>query len=176
MTGLLISSPQMRDPNFERTVILLCQHDEDGALGLVINRDGPASLGAVAEGMSLPRPARGDAPTWWGGPVGKGTGFVLWRGEAADDEGWTLGDRVAVSLSADRLTALLQGTERFHLCLGYAGWGPGQLDEEIERGSWIYADVDAALVFEVPLPERYGRALASLGLSPETVWMTPIDE
>ncbi|MCK6507352.1 YqgE/AlgH family protein [Myxococcota bacterium] len=174
-TGLLIASPQMKDRWFERTVVLLCQHDEDGALGLVINRDGPVTVGDVLERMDLSGGGP-DRPTWWGGPVGKGAGFVLWRGQAEVEEGWTLGREVAVSPSAERLTRLVVEGHRFQLALGYAGWGPGQLDEEIERGSWLLAEVDPAVVFDTPMEQRYDQALATLGLTAHTVVMDPISE
>ncbi len=174
--GFLVASPQMRDPHFERAVVLLCQHDEEGALGLIINRDGPITLGMVAEQMKLAAPASPQSPTWWGGPVGPGTGFVVWSGPGDEDEGWNPAPGIWVSLSSARLAELFGAGERFFLCLGYAGWGAGQLDAEIERGSWIVTDIDPAVLFEVPLPERYTRALALLGLSADTVWMTPIDE
>lgn len=172
---LIIASPQMEDPNFARSVVLVCQHDESGAFGLVINRDGPVSIGAVTERMDLGEPADPESVTWWGGPVGPGTGFVIWRGEAEDEEGWTLGGRVAVSPSAQRLKSLVEGKVPFFLCLGYAGWGAGQLDQEIETGSWLYADVDPDIIFDVPLDERYDKALETLGLTAHTVWMTPIE-
>lgn len=174
--GLLIASPQMHDQWFERTVVLLCQHDDEGALGLVINRDGPVTIGDVLERMDLSPEGSPDQPTWWGGPVGTGAGFVLWRGKADSDEGWTLGVDVAISPSAERLTALVQSGQRFQLALGYAGWGPGQLEDEVERGSWLHADVDADLVFDTPMDARYDHALALLGLTPHTVVMDPISE
>jgi len=174
--GLLISSPQLHDPWFDRTVVLLCQHDDDGALGLVINRDGPVTVGDVLEKLEVEGAEQPDQQTLWGGPVGTGAGFVLWRGQAADDEGWTLGREVAVSPSAARLDTLVREGQRFHLALGYAGWGPGQLDAEIARGSWLVTDVDPALVFDTPLDQRYDRALAQLGLTASSVWMDPISE
>lgn len=166
----------MRDPNFERTVVLLCQHTDEGALGLVINREGAVPVADVLEGMKLGNRVSDDELTWWGGPVGRGTGFVIWRGQVPKDEGWTLGGEIAVSPSVDRLTRLLDGGSPFHLCLGYAGWSPEQLDLEIARGAWLYTDPDPALIFEVPQALRYDRALALLGLKAETVWMLPIDE
>ena len=175
-TGFLVASPQMHDPNFERAVVLLCQHDDEGAIGLIINRDGPVTIGAVSARMKLSPPPHASAPTWWGGPVGAGTGFVIWEGPGDAAEGWQPADGVWVSLSSERLAALIEGGQRFHLCLGYAGWSPGQLDAEIERGSWIVTDPDPDILFRVPLPERYDRALALLGLRPDSVWMTPIDE
>ncbi len=174
--GFLISSPQMEDRWFNRTVILLCQHDDDGALGLVINRDGPVTIGDVLERMEIAGDNPLDRPTLWGGPVGTGAGFVVWRGQARGDEGWTLGEEVAVSPSVERLDDLVKNGQRFHLALGYAGWGPGQLDDEIARGSWLVADVSPDLVFDTPLDERYDQALALLGLTPHTVWMNPITE
>ena len=166
----------MRDPNFERAVVLLCQHDEDGALGLVINRDGPVHIGSVVQGMDLPAPVNARTPTWLGGPVGRGTGFVVWRGQSDDDEGWTLAGQIAVSQSVDRLTQLITDGQDFRLALGYAGWSSQQLDAEIAQGGWLYTDADAELVFTTPMAERYGAALALLGLTPQTVWMQPIYE
>lgn len=174
--GLLIASPQMKDRWFEGTVVLLCQHDDDGALGLVINRDGPVTIGEVLERMDLEGDPTADRTTWWGGPVGSGAGFVLWRGQALEHEGWTLGGEIAVSPSVERLDDLVRTRTRFHLALGYAGWGPGQLEDEIEHGSWLVADALPDLVFDTPLEDRYQVALALLGLTPHTVWMDPISE
>lgn len=174
--GLLIASPQMKDRWFEGTVVLVCQHDDEGALGLVINRDGPVTIGEVLERMDLDGDRLAEATTWWGGPVGSGAGFVLWRGQAAEHEGWTVAQDIAVSPSVERLDDLVRTGKRFFLALGYAGWGPGQLDEEIERGSWLVADAPAGLVFETPLEERYQDALALLGLTPHSVWMNPVSE
>jgi putative transcriptional regulator len=171
----------MRDMWFERTLVLLCQHDEQGALGVVINRIGPVTIEEVFERLQedhedLQAIEHGEDQVWWGGPVGDGAGFVVWKGQVHADEGWNIGPSVAVSPSVERLAALAEGKEHFHLCLGYAGWGPGQLEEEIEAGSWIPVDVDPEIVFQTPLSVRYERALACLGLAPETVWMQAIDE
>ena len=173
--GLLIASPRLLEPNFIRTVVLMCQHDSTGALGLVINRDGPVSIGDVAEQLSLDKPLLPDDPTWWGGPVGPGTGFVIWRGEVEADEGWNTGAGIAVSPSADRLERLIHNGELFHLALGYAGWGPGQLDEEIAEGSWIYAEVEPEIVLEAAMNERWKTALERLGLEPDLFWSSPAD-
>lgn len=167
--GLLIASPQLRDRWFEGTVVLLCQHDDEGALGLVINRDGPVTIGEVLERMDLEGDRLGDQATWWGGPVGTGAGFVLWRGQAGAHEGWTVGGEVAVSPSVERLDELVRTGARFHLALGYAGWGPGQLDDEIREGSWIPIDLDPSLVFDAPPQDRWRLALATLGIDPARV-------
>ncbi len=175
MGGLLISAPNQQDPNFLRTVVLMCQHDEKGALGLVINRIGPVPIGEVLEKLELAASADYPQPTWWGGPVGMGTGFVVWRGEVDDDEGWNLGSGVAVSPSAERLAALARDGDDFELCLGYAGWSPGQLDREIDDGGWLFTAVDPTIVFEVAQADRYRAALATLGLSPDSLWQGPAD-
>ena len=175
-TGLLVASPQMRDPFFERTVVLLCQHDQDGAIGLVINRSGPITLATVVEQLNENATPVNDQPTWWGGPVGPGTGFVIWRGRIKPDEGWNLGEELAVSPSEEHLNRLIREGSNFNLCLGYAGWGPGQLENEIETGSWIYVDLDEDLLFETPLEERYDKALGFLGAAAGSIWMQPIDE
>lgn len=174
-SGLLIASPSMVDRYFHRTVVLLCQFDEEGAFGLVINRTGPVSIGDVTEAVKVAPPVHPHAPTWWGGPVNRETCHVIWRGQADADEGWTLGNEIAVSGALTRLEQLVQTNRPFHLALGYTGWAPEQLQDEIERGSWLLVDADPALVFETPMEARYDHALALLGLSVSTVNMTPGD-
>lgn len=173
---LLIASPQMRDPNFERTVVLVWHHDENGAIGVVVNRPLEHSLADVldaVEGQSLE--SRTDVPVGWGGPVEAGTGTVVTTGQLEPDEGWTVGRGLAVTRSQDALARLLRERAPLLLCLGYAGWGPGQLDREIERGGWLWTDCDQSIVFETPAEERYDRALATLGLTAGMVWMSPVD-
>jgi putative transcriptional regulator len=165
----------MGDPNFDRTVVLICQHDEHGAVGLVINREGPATVSDVLEKLEIETSASYDSPTWLGGPVRPGTGFVLWRGTVDDDEGWNVGEGIAVSPSAERLSTLATLGTPFALCLGYAGWSPGQLDHEVQTGSWLFIDVDDAILFEQPMECRYEAALAQLGLTAATIVMTPGD-
>lgn len=173
--GFLISAPQMRDPFFERAVVLLCEYNDDGAIGLVVNRPSPVSVGDIMDEVKLDRPMHAKEPAWWGGPVGRGTCFVVWQGRTTGDEGWTIGEQVAVSQSKARLEDLVSKNKHFHVSIGYSGWGKDQLTAEIERGSWLYADVDAALVFETPMDRRYEHALALLGLTPSMVVMSPGD-
>lgn len=165
----------MRDPNFHRTVVLLVQHTAEGALGLVINRETPVRLAEVVEHLEVASGAnRSNRPVLWGGPVERGAGFVLFKGRAP--EGWQIRADLSVSASRERLAALVATGTEFHLCLGYAGWGPGQLDKEYAEGSWLHTDASPEVLFECPVAERYDRALAVLGVSAESLWMTPIDE
>ncbi|MFZ5482536.1 MAG: YqgE/AlgH family protein [Myxococcota bacterium] len=172
--GILISSPQMRDENFRRTVVLLVQHNAEGALGLVVNRETQVRLGDVVEFLASAAPVRANRPVLWGGPVERGAGFVVFRGRSP--EGWQVRNDVAVSASRERLAALVAANADFLLCLGYAGWGPGQLDREFEEGSWLHVDASVDLLFECSSADRYDRALARLGLTAEALWMNPINE
>lgn len=171
--GFLIASPQMHDPNFRRTVVLLAHHDSEGALGLIINREHSVSLGDVVMASKLPG-GWARRPVMRGGPVEGAAGFVIFKGRAP--EGWELPGGLVVSASKDRLEALLAAGQEFHLCLGYAGWGPGQLDREFETGSWVYIEATADLVFETPIAERYDLALSRLGVTAGSLWMNPVDE
>ena len=165
---LLIASPQMKDPHFRRAVVLVWHHDDDGAIGVVINRPLPHKLTDVLDsGGDLGEVA--DATVSWGGPV-------VAQSSLPDDDGWSLGERLAVTRSQDALTRLMDSGIPFMLCLGYAGWGPGQLDQEIERGGWLWTDLDPNLVFDVPPEARYDCALANLGLTSSMVWMQPVNE
>ncbi|MCB9760944.1 MAG: YqgE/AlgH family protein [Alphaproteobacteria bacterium] len=175
--GILIASPQMRDPNFEGTIVLLCHHDADGALGLVVNRETSITLADVLEQLSMDATDTDTAhPVLWGGPVEQGAGLLIFDGSVDEATGWNLPHDIAVSASREQLQQILSDGMRHVLCLGYAGWGPGQLDQEIETGSWLYTEIDRDLIFEEPVDSRYDRALASLGLTSSLVWMTPINE
>lgn len=173
-SGFLIASPQMKDPNFQRTVILLVQHNAEGALGLVVNRESPVRLGDVVDLRMSISPARAKRPVLWGGPVERAVGFVVFKGKAP--EGWQVRGDLSVSASRERLAALVAANADFHLCLGYAGWGAGQLDHEFAEGSWIHIDATSDLLFDCPLSDRYDRALARLGVHPDQLWMNPVDE
>ncbi len=166
----------MTDPLFERTLVLVWHHDEDGAIGVIVNRPLEHLLPDVVEVDSgLDLHAYDDEHVSWGGPVETRTGTVVTTARVEGAEGWNLGP-LGVTRSKEVLDLLLQHKEPLLLCLGYAGWGPGQLDQEILGGSWLLTELSASLIFETPFDERYERALATLGLRPQDVWMTPIDE
>lgn len=174
---LLIASPQMHDAFFEKALVLLWHHDENGAIGVVVNKPLDRPLPEVLE---LPEPMELSAYdrtlVSWGGPVETHHGTVVAIAEVDDEEGWNLPGGLAVTRSQDALVRLLRDRAELMLYLGYAGWGPEQLDTEIERGSWLVTDVDPDLVLRLPAEARYDTALATLGLTQQTVWMTPIDE
>ncbi|MCB9676573.1 MAG: YqgE/AlgH family protein [Alphaproteobacteria bacterium] len=188
--SLLIASPQMRDPFFEKTVVLVWQHDEDGAIGVVVNRP----LRDVMERGIMPRSASSllvdvlvldddldmsayaDDEVSWGGPVDTDSGTIVTAGRIEDEEGWVLPGGIGVTRSHDALVRLVKENAHLMLCLGYAGWGRGQLESEIRDGSWLFTDLDPSILFEVPPDERYDRAFQALGVPKEMVWMQPVDE
>ncbi len=173
---ILIASPQMKDPSFERTVVLVWHYDEDGAIGVVINRSLRHTIADVLEMESHLDLDTFDTPVVWGGPVESDSGTVVTGGEISDSEGWILPNGLGVTRSQDALLRLLETGAPTMLCLGYAGWGPGQLERELELGGWLWTDCDAKIIFNTPVEDRYERAIATLGVSEHMVWMHPISE
>jgi len=166
----------MHDPFFERTVVLVWHHDEDGAVGVVINKSVDVTLPDVLDfGDGIDASPYQEARVGWGGPVEPGAGTVLTPAAVDDGSGLAL-PGVSITRSQDSLVALLKSGAEVRLCMGYAGWGAGQLDSEIEQGGWLATDVAPPIIFETPESERYARALATLGLQEHMVWMQPIDE
>jgi len=167
---LLIAMPQMPDPRFARTVIYLCVHSGEGAMGLVINKlaDNPqvtlaelmGRLGIAAEGL------KADARVRFGGPTEPGRGFVLHSADYAEDGTLVVDGNVALTATLDILRAIGrgQGPEKSILALGYAGWGPGQLDAEIQANGWLHAQADDQLIFDPNPKSKWQRALARIGV------------
>ena len=170
---LLISSPQMRDDSFTRTVVFVWYHDEEGAVGVVLNRQLDHPLSDVLEEADVDD--YDGAVVLWGGPVDGGQGTVVTRAGLDDADGWPLREGLSVTRNLTALLRLVDARADLLLCLGYAGWGAGQLDRELERGDWLYTDATDALLFETPREALYETALATLGLTPSTVLMTPIE-
>jgi putative transcriptional regulator len=168
---LLLAMPQLRDPNFSRTVVLLCEYGPTGALGFVVNR--PTEVRA-AEAVELDPPVHGDSGLmlWSGGPVEPQRGFLL-LGEdpgVADSERVSEGLHLTASVEVLRRLLEVDPTEmtgrRARLLLGYAGWGPGQLDHELTGSAWLTAPTDADLVFATPPEQMWERAIRGLGVDP----------
>ena len=165
----------MACPFFHHTVVLLVEHSEDGALGFVVNRPTDTPVTSLLEGFEVEELSE-ELPgeVWIGGPVAPETGWVLFdptSGDTAEVEAVELCPRLAVSASHTFLERLAdgRGPSRYALLLGYAGWGPGQLDEEIRGGSWIAIDLDPALVFDAEPEDCWRAGLATLGIDPARV-------
>lgn len=183
--GLLIASPPLGDPNFDRTVVLLAIHGDGGALGFVVNRVAPMCLGELLSFAGYTdHEIQDDSVVYLGGPVQPSSGWILCVDPAlsADDSGViAVGDRVRVTSSRSAFDELaadvgrgIRGAEdpkRRIVLLGYSGWGPGQLEGEIALGAWLPVPLDETVLFDVALAERWERAYALLGLTP-AVMMT----
>ena len=164
---LLLSMPQLQDPNFARTVVLLCDFVPEGAFGLVINR---ATTMAATEMVKLEPPVvdGNDLPLCIGGPVEPERGWILLSEPPKDAEYRTIQDGLYLSTSPTLLREVLESQPpmRARVLAGYAGWGPGQLDEELAQSAWLMADVELDLVFDVPLAEMWETAIRRLGADP----------
>lgn len=154
---LLLAAPRLGDPNFDHTVVLLARHDEKGALGWIVNGKALGRVGEllrasnlVSDGSALPADGPFAREARRGGPVQTHTGWLLYRRERAALAGEIdVGSDLGVTGDLDALAAVVKSGERdFRLLLGYAGWSPSQLEEEIAQGAWLPADVDADLVFD----------------------------
>ena len=173
---LLLSMPQLADPNFHRSVVLLCEHGTEGAFGLVLNRptETPASE-VVNRELDSPPAAQGDALRLWiGGPVEPQRGWILLGEQPADADAVRVCEGVYLSTSADLLRRLLAASPASgaRLLTGYAGWGPGQLDAELSASAWLMADVDVDIVFQ-PAPDRmWEAAIRRLGADPSSLQMS----
>lgn len=171
----LIAMPGMADENFSRTVIYLCEHSKNGALGLVINRPTDITLKNLFEKveLSLDRDELAGQPVFFGGPVQTERGFVLHEKTGTDQSPYTstlsiAGGELEMTTSKDVLEALANGAgpRRLLVTLGYSGWSAGQLEEEISRNGWLTVDADPKVIFDTPVEERYQRALSLLGFDP----------
>ena len=165
---LLIALPTLADPHFARSVALICQHDDEGAMGVVINRPSEYNLGDVLQQMGI---ASNDdtllvQPVLAGGPVHPERGFVLHDGGRTWDSTLAIADNLAVTTSRDILEAMARGEGPEHavIALGCAGWGAGQLEQELAEDSWLTVPADAELLFATPLDARWQAAAGRLGV------------
>lgn len=171
LTGqLLIAMPGMSDPRFDQSVILLCAHSAEGAMGLIVNK--PSSevrFSDLLDQLSIPGDLDSHAlPVHIGGPVEHGRGFVL-HSDDYSSEGSTIMplDGFGMTATLDILEDIASGTgpQRAILALGYAGWGPGQLEDEIAANGWLTCDTTAELVFGTPDDKKWSAALNSIGVN-----------
>lgn len=175
LTGkLLIAMPGMGDLRFEHSVVFLCSHGSSGAMGLIVNK--PAEdvrLSHLLEQLDIePKPPGRDMTVHFGGPVESARGFVLHSPDYTSSlQSMTVSDRFSMTATLDILEdiAVGSGPERALMMLGYAGWGPGQLEAEITMNGWLTAEADSDLVFATQDTEKWGGALKSLGVDPLTL-------
>lgn len=164
----LIAMPALVDPNFARGVTLICQHDETGAMGLIINRLSDFTLGEVLKQLDLATEIVGlaEQPVLLGGPVQPDRGFVLHDDPREWGSTLRFGNGLAVSTSRDILEAMARGDGPAHalLALGYAGWTAGQLESEIGENAWLTVPADQAIIFHTPLEGRWQAAARTLGI------------
>ena len=181
--SLLLSMPQLQDPNFARTVVLLCDYGPEGAFGLVLNR--PTEM-AASEMVRLDPPVEhgNEMPLWIGGPVEPQRGWILF-GDAAEGsavpsaesrglpgiEFKFIRDGLYLSTSPSILRQVLEArpAPRARVLAGYAGWGPGQLDDELAQSAWLMGDIDLDIVFDTPAAAMWETAIRRLGADPSTL-------
>ncbi|SHE72876.1 putative transcriptional regulator [Kaistia soli DSM 19436] len=174
----LIAMPSMQDDRFARSVIYLCAHSDEGAMGIVVNQAVPQidfadlliQLDIIAEGpeIRLPR-AASRMIVQRGGPVETGRGFVLHSADYfVENSTLPIDDNICLTATLDVLKAIASGAgpENAMLALGYAGWGAGQLEQEIQANGWLSLEGDMDLIFDTDLDGKYGRALSLLGIEP----------
>lgn len=171
--AFLLSMPQLRDPNFERTVVLLCKHSEDGAFGLVVNRPVMTS-GRVTVNLDPPFEIDRAVQVWIGGPVEPQRSWMLvgqqlQDEDSADNEGGmsiTEGLHLSTSPRLLRRTLEPDPPARVHLVVGYSGWGPGQLEAELAASAWLVGEADPEIVFDVDPCDMWETAIRRLGVEP----------
>jgi putative transcriptional regulator len=165
---LLIAMPGMADPNFSTTVTLICEHNDDGALGIVINRPLNLKLGGLFDQLSVEEtdPEAADNPVLAGGPVGPERGFVLHNPGLDFENSVAVSDAIQLTLSRDVIDAMAKGKgpEKSIVALGYAGWEAGQLEDEMLANSWLNVPATPTIVFDTPFDERWESAAQTLGI------------
>lgn len=173
--SLLVSMPQLKTPDFERSVILLCEHGEEGAFGLVLNQRTDT---LVAEAVRLIPPALSGGGSsslelWIGGPVEPERGWILLGSEPSDCDSVCVCDGVFLSTSPDLLRRLLEEPPppRTRLLTGYAGWAAGQLDAELASSAWLHTDVDIDIVFNTHATDMWETTIRRMGAEPSLLQM-----
>ncbi|TVQ86917.1 MAG: YqgE/AlgH family protein [Chromatiaceae bacterium] len=164
----LIAMPGLKDPNFARTVTYVCEHTDQGAMGIIINRPMDIRLGEVLEQLTIEAstPDIAAVPVYLGGPVQTDRGFVIHDGPISFDSTLAVTPDVRVTTSRDILEAIAmgQGPERTLIALGYAGWGSGQLEQELSANAWLSGPADPEVLFALPAGRRWQAAAQLLGV------------
>ena len=165
---LLVAMPQMEDSRFERSVIYMCAHNAEGAMGIVVNRlIGSLSYTELLKQLGFEGSGAQDSrKVHFGGPVETSRGFVLHTTDKLEEGSLLVDDDVALTSTTDILRSIVsgQGPNQSILALGYAGWGPGQLDQELQANSWLHVPADKTLIFDDELESKWTRAIAKIGV------------
>ena len=168
----LIAMPNMADPHFAKSLTFICEHNEQGALGVVVNRPTDMTLGALFEQIEIPLDNQtiGKLPVYFGGPVQVDRGFVLHRPIGGWQSTLSVHGQVGLTTSKDILEAVGQGegpgAGDILVSLGYAGWAPGQLEHELGQNAWLTVEATPEVLFERPAAERFDAAMELLGVDP----------
>ncbi len=169
----LIAMPNMADPYFSRTLTFLCEHNDQGALGLVVNRPIDMTLAALLERLNLESDLRELAatPVYFGGPVQTDRGFVLHVPIGSWGSTLAVRDRIGLTTSRDVLEAVSRGDgpDKLIVTLGYSGWAAGQLEHELAQNAWLTVEARDAIIFDLPAEERLPAAMELLGVSYATL-------
>lgn len=170
LTGrFLIAMPQMGDPNFARTVVFLCAHSDEGAMGLVVNREADSiEFDDLLDQLGIDDPQIDTVTVHDGGPVDTGRGFVLHSRDYFQNGSIEVTETVAMTATVDILRSIADGggPRKRLLALGYAGWGAGQLENEIQANGWLIADANEDILFGLELEDKWAQALGTLGVDP----------
>ena len=166
---LLVAMPGMGDPRFERSVIYICAHSAEGAMGLVINKMiDHVTFSELLDQLDIPcpDPTADDIRVHFGGPVETGRGFVLHSADYGNETTWRISSAIAITATVEILRSIARGRgpNRSLLALGYAGWSSGQLENEIRGNGWLHANADEDLLFGRNQDEKWTRAIARMGI------------
>jgi putative transcriptional regulator len=189
---LLVATPQLQDPNFKNAVVLVVEHNDDGAMGFIVNRPSQAPLTDLVSADDFDIPST--LPAWVGGPVDTTTGFIL-HNQPEDDPDLDLATGITLSSSSETLKDMVNDADRriakmanldlskdtldeeflypYRFLVGYAGWSADQLEEEIRTGAWIQAPVDRDILFNAPWNKMWDRVMASVGINPRILAPAP---
>ncbi len=171
--SLLVAMPQLQDPNFARAVVLLCEHQEEGSMGLVINRNTDTKVADILD-LDSPTVVNKDLAVWIGGPVDPVRGWLLLSENLGD--GIQVAPGLYLTASREVLRQLLGKAElpcRCRFLVGYAGWGPKQLDRELADSAWLSVPVSSEILFDTPSERIWEVAIRQLGIEPTALAMGP---
>ncbi len=164
--GLLISVPQLLDPNFYHAVVFLIEHTQEGAMGITINHPTNQPIKALYDQMGRPWYGDENSLLMRGGPVQPEHAWILHEPSDEVDSVHHITDNLHLTTSLDAMDKLAKSKISFHFYVGYAGWGPGQLDQEIQEGAWILSELDVSLIFRTPSEHVWETSLHNMGIDP----------